>query len=190
MTIVSIQTDNGVGETVTIVGNGLGTESPSVKVSSSITSFIVADDFMYIVSSDGTKGKIAADAAQYASAFFGSDGHLCYDYTDFADYALDVEYDSKTLTFSGISKELFVSYIHMLDDVGDQNAFADSITEFSYTLELRFNAENKLLGLTEKYVYTANDETRTIITESAYSDSAEVITLPEDAEDYVEIPVQ
>lgn len=173
-------------DTAEIVGSGIRSESPSIRIVTPSSTTVVIDGIAYVASASGEKTKSSVNASELSSLLFASDSYLTHAYSDFTDYTLDVEYDEKTLTLTGISKEIFVSDIEALDGYLD----ADSVTDFSYTLVLLFNAEGELTSVTETYTYTANGVTRTVTQTVSVAAAAEDITVPEDAEDYIEGSLQ
>lgn len=184
LTIGQTYSDTAVGDsvdTVELVGKGLTTESSSVKLVTSDMTVIIVDGIAYTAKSSGEKTKSPIDVSVIKSSFFSSGSYLTHSYAEFDGYALDVEYDSKTLTFTGISKELFAADIVKLDGSFD----SESVTDLSYSLAMHFNADGKLTLLTETYTYTANEVTRVIVISTTLSDTAENVTLPEDADSYV-----
>jgi len=171
--------------TIKTIGNSLQSESPAIKYVISEATVVIVDGMAYVVSSDGEKTKSTADASVFKSAFFSSDSYITHVFADFTEYTLDVEYSGKTLTLSGLPKEIFVYDAGSHMGVPNTQEFSDSITEYSYTLTFHFNSEGKLVKIVEEFSYTIGKTTMMSYMAVTFSETAENITVPEDADLYL-----
>ena len=120
-------------------------------------SAIVADGFSYVQYTNGDKVKYEDDMAkEIKNQFFSFDAYVHASFADFDSYSLSVEYDSVTLTLSGLSKEAFIEKAlnrGFMSTEEEFSAFCESITDYSYSTDIVFDNDGNVTEIVRRYSY-------------------------------------
>ena len=155
-------------------------------------SYIAADGLAYVHYTNGDKLKYEANISELKNIFFTFDTYVHATFDEFDSYSLSVEYDSVTLTLSGLSKDAFIE--KALDSAfmstEEFSAFCESITEYSYSTDIVFDNDGNVIKIVRKYSYTyAAVEGEPIDCAHEYtaifSAEADELSVPEDADNYI-----